>query len=149
LSATKKGVRPDNQGGVYPRLVLVVVVLLVLYVNPRNPPMRPRMRPRKFNDSIEKTRTRVLPSFRWAALLNSNHDPTSVSTPAMLPQMRSILPLTRLDASKSALMPVKLMANVKIAESIDSAKAAVGFGSTFTAKAHPYNTLRLKTIKEL
>ena len=60
----KKEYRPGYQGGVYPRLWLVVFVVVALYVNPRNPPMRPRMRPMKFIDSIEKTSTNVLPSFR-------------------------------------------------------------------------------------
>jgi hypothetical protein len=149
LSATKKGVRPDYQGGVYPRLVLVVVVLLALYVNPRNPPMRPRMRPMKFIDSMEKTSTRVLPSLRWAALLNSSQDPTSVSIPATLPQIRSRL----LGNPGTSSDPIALARNAPIRvnspASSDSAKAAVGFGSTFTAKAHPYRRLRVKTIKEL
>ena len=61
LAALKKGFRPGYQGGVYPRLWLVVVVVVVpLYVYPRNPPMRPRMRPMKFIDSIEKTSTSPL-----------------------------------------------------------------------------------------
>jgi hypothetical protein len=38
---------------------------------------------------------------------------------------------------------------VNIPASSDSAKAAVGFCSTFTAKAHPYNTLPIKTINPL
>jgi hypothetical protein len=37
------------------------------------------------------------------------------------------------------LMPAKVVAKVNIAESIDIAKAAVGFFSTFTANVHPYN----------
>ena len=99
--------------------------------------MRPRMRPMKFMDSIEKTSTKVLPSFLWAALLYSSQDPTNVSRPAMLPQMRSILvgnPGTRSDE-----IAVMEITRVNIPASIDSAKAAVGFFSTFTANVHPYN----------
>src|SRR2546430_13392767 len=53
--------------------------------------MRPRMRPMKFMDSIEKTSTNVLPSFLWAALLYSSQPPTRVRIPAILPQIRSML----------------------------------------------------------
>ncbi len=66
-SYQRKEVRPGYQGGLKPRLeleVLVLVVLVPLYVYPRNPPMRPRMRPMKFTDSTEKTSTSMLPSFR-------------------------------------------------------------------------------------
>jgi len=95
------------------------------------------MRPMKFMDSIEKTSTKVLPSFLWAALLYSSQDPTNVSMPAMLPHMRSMLagnPGTRSD--EIAVMEIR---RVNIPASIDSAKAAVGFFSTFTANVHPYN----------
>ncbi len=66
----RKVVRPGFQGGLNPRLELEVLVLVVvlfvlvpLYVYPRNPPMRPRMRPMKFIDITEKTSTSMLPSF--------------------------------------------------------------------------------------
>lgn len=67
MISSKKGVRPVDQGGVYPRLELELVFVLVvvpLYVNPRNPPMRPRMIGRNCIDRIEKTSTRALPSLR-------------------------------------------------------------------------------------
>jgi len=95
------------------------------------------MSPMKFMDSIEKTSTNVLPSFLWAALLYSSQDPTNVRIPAMLPHMRSILagnPGTRSDE-----IAVIEITRVNIPASIDSAKAAVGLFSTFTANVHPYN----------
>ena len=102
--------------------------------------MRPRMRPMKFIDSMEKTSTSVLPSFLWAALLYSNQDPTSTSIPAMLPQIRSKSlgkPGTRSDVM---VLAMKAPTRVNIPASSDSAKAAVGFGSTLAAKVIPTNS---------
>src|SRR6267143_2687229 len=101
--------------------------------------MRPRMRPMKFMDSIEKTSTRVLPSFLWAALFYSSHLPTSTRTPAILPQIRSML-LGKPGTSRDVMaLATNAPTRVNIPASIDSAKAAVGFFSTFTANVHPYN----------
>lgn len=136
----------------YPRLeleVLVLVVLVPLYVNPRNPPMSPRMRPMKFIDSIEKTSTSVLPIFRWAALLYNSQDPTRTSIPATLPQIRSRLPGKPGTSSDAMALARKAPTRVNIPASNDSAKAAVGFCSTFTAKAHPYKTPLPESINEL
>jgi hypothetical protein len=46
-------------------------------------------------------------------------------------------------------LATKAPISVNSPASIDSAKAAVGFGSTFAAKAHPYNTLPIETINTL
>src|SRR6266852_8520118 len=100
--------------------------------------MRPRMRPMKFMDSIEKTSTKVLPSFLWAALLYSSQPPTRVSMPAILPQIRSILLGKPGTSSDVMALARKAPTRVNIPASIDSAKAAVGFFSTFTANVHPY-----------
>ena len=123
----------------YARLELEVLVVLapVLYVYPRNPPMRPRMRPMKFMDSIEKTSTNVLPSFLWAALLYSSQPPTRVRIPAILPQIRSMLLGKPGTSSDVMALARKAPTRVNIPASIDSAKAAVGFFSTFTANVHP------------
>src|SRR6266436_8200730 len=101
--------------------------------------MRPRMRPMKFMDSIEKTSTNVLPSFLWAALLYSSQQPTRVRIPARLPQIRSILLGKPGTSSDVMALARKAPTRVNIPASIDSAKAAVGFFSTFTANVHPYN----------
>ena len=101
--------------------------------------MRPRMSPMKFMDSIEKTSTKVLPSFLWAALLYSSQPPTSTRTPAILPQIRSILLGKPGTSSDVIALATKAPTRVNIPASIDSAKAAVGFFSTFTANVHPYN----------
>ena len=101
--------------------------------------MRPRTSPMKFMDSIEKTSTRVLPSFLWAALLYSSQPPTSTRTPAILPQIRSILLGKPGTSSDVIALARKAPTRVNIPASIDSAKAAVGFFSTFTANVHPYN----------
>jgi hypothetical protein len=101
--------------------------------------MRPRTRPMKFMDSIEKTSTKVLPSFLWAALLYSSQPPTSTRTPAILPQIRSILLGKPGTSSDVIALATKAPTRVNIPASIDSAKAAVGFFSTFTANVHPYN----------
>ena len=105
------------------------------------------MRPTKLTDSMEKTSTSVLPIFLWAALLYNSHDPTSTSIPVTAPQIRSILLGNQLTLSAEIVM--KALIREIIPARIDRAKAAVGFGWTFTAKAHPYNTLRTKTINEL
>src|SRR6267378_1316660 len=57
----------------------------------------------------------------------------------MLAKIRRFVPVRRVGATMSMLMPAKVVAKVNIAESIDIAKAAVGFFSTFTANVHPYN----------
>src|SRR6266436_3596575 len=101
--------------------------------------MRPRMRPMKFMDSIEKTSTKVLPSFLWAALLYSSQPPTRVSMPAILPQIRSMLLGKPGTSSDVIALARNAPTRVNIPASIDSAKAAVGFFSTFTANVHPYN----------
>ena len=95
------------------------------------------MRPMKFMDSIEKTSTKVLPSFLWAALLYSSQLPTSTRTPAILPQIRSISLGKPGTSSDVIALARKEPTRVNIPASIDSAKAAVGFGATFTAKVHP------------
>ena len=56
----------------------------------------------------------------------------------MVPKMSRLVPLSGV-GNISMLRPVYVMAKVNIAESIESAKAAVGFFSTFTANVHPYN----------
>jgi hypothetical protein len=43
-------------------------------------------------------------------------------------------------------LAMKAPISVNRPASIESAKAAVGFGSTFAAKAYPYNTLPIETI---
>src|SRR5712692_6239910 len=101
--------------------------------------MRPRMSPMKFMDSIEKTSTRVLPSFLWAALLYSSQPPTSTRTPAILPQIRSMLLGKPGTSSDVIALARKAPTRVNIPASIDSAKAAVGLFSTITAKVHTYN----------
>jgi hypothetical protein len=101
--------------------------------------MRPRTSPMKFMDSIEKTSTKVLPSFLWAALLYSSQPPTSTRTPAILPQIRSILLGKPGTSSDVMALATNAPTRVNIPASIDSAKAAVGFFSTFTANVHPYN----------
>src|SRR5712664_931110 len=101
--------------------------------------MRPRMSPMKFMDSIEKTSTKVLPSFLWAALLYSSQPPTSTRTPAILPQIKSILLGKPGTSSDVIALATNAPTRVNIPASIDSAKAAVGFFSTFTANVHPYN----------
>ena len=93
----------------------------------------------KFMDSIEKTSTNVLPSFLWAALLYSSQLPTSVSMPARLPQIKSRLVGKPGTSSDPIALATKAPTRVNIPASIDSAKAAVGFFSTFTANVHPYN----------
>ena len=65
----------------------------------------------------------------------------------MAPHMSTMLLGNQLTAIAD--MVTKALTREIIPPIIDSAKAAVGFGSTFTAKAHPYKTLLTKTIKEL
>src|SRR3989442_2182769 len=101
--------------------------------------MRPRMSPMKFMDSIEKTRTNVLTRFLWAELLYSRQLPTSTRTPAILPQIRSMLLGKPGTSSDVIALARNAPTRVNIPASIDSAKAAVGFFSTFTANVHPYN----------
>jgi len=107
------------------------------------------MRPMKFMDSIEKTSTKVLPSFLWAALLYSSQPPTRVSMPAILPQIRSILLGKPGTSSDVMALARKAPTRVNIPASIDSAKAAVGFFSTFTANVYPYNYALVGTINPL
>ncbi len=67
----------------------------------------------------------------------------------MLPQMRSRSlgkPGTR---SEVIAVAKKAPIRVNSPASSDSAKAAVGFGWTFAAKAHPYKTLHIETINPL
>ena len=105
------------------------------------------MSPMKLTDRMEKTSTRMLPIFLWAALLYNSHDPTHTSIPVTAPQIRRRLLGNQ--PTSIAEMVTKALIREIIPASIDSAKAAVGFGATFTAKAHPYNTLSTKTIKEV
>ena len=63
------------------------------------------------------------------------------------PQISTMLLGNQLTAIADTVM--KALMREIIPASIDSAKAAVGFGWTFTAKAHPYSTLRIETINEL
>src|SRR3989442_4804234 len=101
--------------------------------------MRPRMSPMKFMDSIEMTSNRVLHSLLWAALLYSSQLQTSTRTPAILPQIRSMSVGKPGTSSDVIALARKAPTRVNIPASIDSAKAAVGFFSTFTANVHPYN----------
>jgi len=117
--------------------VLEVVTDAPLKVYPRNPPMRPRINPTKFSEITEKTSTSIDPIFLWAALLYSSHEPTSVSSPAMLPHTRIIVVLRPGISSELTVLAMKALIRVISPASADSAKAAVGFGATFTAKVHP------------
>src|SRR5207247_8685064 len=97
------------------------------------------IRPMKFIERMEKTSTSVLASVLWAALLYSKEDTTSTSIPAMLAQIRSKSvgkPGTRSDVM---VLAMKAPTRVNIPASSDSAKAAVGFGSTLAAKVIPTN----------
>jgi hypothetical protein len=117
--------------------VLEVVTDAPLKVYPRNPPMRPRINPTKFSEITEKTSTSIDPIFLWAALLYSSHEPTSVSMPAMLPHTRIIEESIPGISKELTVLAMKALIRVISPASADSAKAAVGFGATFTAKVHP------------
>ncbi len=125
-----------------------MVVELPLNEYPRKPPMRPRMGLTKFPEIREKTSTSIEPSFLWAALLYSSHDPTKQIMPAMVPHTR-IMPLNPGTRSIVTELAMKAVSRVVIPASSDIAKAAVGLGPTFTAKAHPASTLRVGTINAL
>ena len=91
-----------------------------------------------FMEIREKTSTSIEPSFLWAALLYSSQEPTMTSMPAMVPQ--TCIMVTRVGSVRrrsgdevSRNVP-SMVTRPAITE---SAKAAVGFASTFTAKAHP------------
>ncbi len=99
--------------------------------------MRPRIGLTKFPEIREKTSTSIDPSFLWAALLYRSQEPTKQTRPAMLPHTRIML-LNAGTMSIATLPAMKAVSSVVIPASSDSAKAAVGFGATFTAKAYPY-----------
>ncbi len=107
----------------------------LLKVYPRNPPMRPRINPTKFIDIKEKTSTSIDPIFLLAALLNNSHEPAKVAMPAMTPHAKAMVPLKI--GMLMAWMVTNAVIRVISPASADSAKAAVGFGDTFTAKVHP------------
>lgn len=125
------------QGGLYPRPEEVLEVVVLLNEYPRIPPMRPRIKPRRFMDITEKTSTSKLPSFLWAALLYSSQEPMRTQTPVMVPQIRNSDDGNPGMNSAPRVVATNAVIRVNIPASIDSAKAAVGFRSTFAAKAHP------------
>jgi hypothetical protein len=109
-----------------------VLVAVPLKFMPKKPPMRPKTILTKFIEIIENTSTSMLPSFLCAALLYSSHDPTMVAMPARLPTIKTML-VGKTEIVMEPRIEVRNVAsNIQRPETIDSAKAAVGFGSTFT-----------------
>ena len=100
--------------------------------------MRPRISPRMFIYISEKTSTSIDPSFLWAALLYSSHEPTMTSRPAIVPQ--TCIKVASAGSVKKTMgdaVSMKAPSMVMKPAISDSAKAAVGFGSLFVAKAIP------------
>ena len=89
-------------------------------------------------DISEKTSTSIDPSFRWAALLYSSHEPTMTSRPAIVPQtcimVASAGSVMKTRGDEVSMKAPSMVMKPAISE---SAKAAVGFGSLLDAKAIP------------
>lgn len=70
----------------------------------------------------------------------SSQDPTSVKRPAIAPMISAVVASSA--KNDSDVTEMKAVTRVDMPASNDSAKAAVGLGSTFTAKAYPYKNER-------
>ncbi len=100
-----------------------------------------------FIEISEKISTSIEPIFLWAELLYSSHEPAMISRPAIVPHICIMVASAGSDRSESGdEVSRNAPSMVTRPASTESAKAAVGFGSVFVAKAHRNNHLSLSNL---